>query len=103
MNFGLSNIEINKLRSAFYRIPSIEKVVVFGSRARGDFKYNSDIDLAIFGSDLTSSDLLELDIRIDELMMPYYVDLINAEVIDNERLEKFIHSEGQTLFELGNS
>ena len=42
----------------------VEKVILFGSRARGDFKERSDIDLAFYGGNSTNF-ILDVDELID--------------------------------------
>ena len=48
-NFGLSENSIRAIKDLFTRFPQIKLVKIFGSRAKGNFKPNSDIDLVFFG------------------------------------------------------
>ncbi len=99
MKFGLSNNNLVNLQSVIAQIPSIEQVLIFGSRARGDYRYNSDIDIALIGEHVSHSDQLKLMHLIDDLMMPYMVDVLRIASIRNERLIHLIHKEGKVLYQ----
>jgi predicted nucleotidyltransferase len=47
--FGLTETTIQKINGIFTRYPQVEKTVLYGSRAKGNFKNGSDIDLTLFG------------------------------------------------------
>lgn len=51
--FGLSNETVHDIHLVFQSYPNIQEVLIFGSRAKGDFKRNSDIDLAIKGENIS--------------------------------------------------
>ena len=57
LEIGLSDSEIQQVQSILGLFPHIEEVFLFGSRARGDYKRGSDIDLSIKGEELTREDL----------------------------------------------
>ena len=78
---------INKYESEF---------VIFGSRARGDYKKNSDIDIAIKGK---ISDKTEMKIRneFDMLEIPYTIDLVFVEKLEKKELLESIEKEGIKL------
>ncbi|MCX8482832.1 MAG: nucleotidyltransferase domain-containing protein, partial [Crocinitomicaceae bacterium] len=52
--FGLLENDMSEIVDVLSQFSSIEKAVLFGSRAKGNFKNGSDIDIAIFGNDLNS-------------------------------------------------
>jgi|TARA_R110001583_G_scaffold73737_1_gene205021 predicted nucleotidyltransferase len=86
--FGLSDINISKINSVFARFPSLNKVVIYGSRAKGNYKVGSDIDLMLFGDNFTHKDLLHISFELDELLTPYQFDLsIYSQVESNDLLE----------------
>jgi predicted nucleotidyltransferase len=79
-----------------------EKIVLFGSRARGDAGETSDIDIAIFGKDWTDQDLNGAKHLLDEeVRTPLKFDLINFYAIGNPRLKKNIETTGRVLYESG--
>ena len=53
MNIGLNQTEIKEILKTVIQFPEIEKTVVFGSRAKGNFKKGSDVDLAVKGKNIT--------------------------------------------------
>jgi len=74
--FGLKEQTIEKIRSVFACYPQVEKAVLYGSRAKGNFKRGSDIDLTLFGGeDLTMDVLYRIMSEADDLLLPYTIDL----------------------------
>ncbi|OHB35422.1 MAG: hypothetical protein A2Y09_08965 [Planctomycetes bacterium GWA2_39_15] len=74
--FGLKEITIQKICGVFAKYPPVEKAVLYGSRAKGNFKNGSDIDLTLFGGeDLTLEVLYRIMDEIDDLLLPYTFDL----------------------------
>ena len=45
MKFGLKEKTITDIQSVFATVPEIEKAIIYGSRAKGNFKNGSDIDI----------------------------------------------------------
>ena len=77
----------------------VTKAVIFGSRARGDYKKASDIDIALFGEELTHTINTKIFYRIDELYMPYKVDLINFNTLSKEnKIRDNILKEGVEIY-----
>jgi predicted nucleotidyltransferase len=52
VRYGLKDLDIQKIQSVFTQFPEIQKVIIYGSRAKGNFKMGSDIDLTIVGENL---------------------------------------------------
>ena len=77
MKFGLSDTVIKELQDVFRRHANIEKVLIFGSRSKGNFRAGSDIDLAIVGKGIDYSLLLTIQCEIDDLDMLYSIDLLD--------------------------
>lgn len=76
--YGLSNTVITDIGSVFYAYPNIDKVLIFGSRAKGNYSECSDIDLAIIGEHLLSFRMMmDINVRIEDLGLLYKVDLID--------------------------
>jgi type III restriction enzyme len=72
-NFGIAPLSVVRLRGVFERLPGIERVWIYGSRARGDHREDSDIDLAIDGD---PKSVTSASARIEELGLLYRVDLV---------------------------
>ena len=74
MKFGLSDTVIKELQDVFRRHANIEKVLIFGSRSKGNYRAGSDIDLAVIGKDIDYNLLLSILCEIDDLDLLYTVD-----------------------------
>lgn len=98
MKFGLSQPTIEMLKGVFAGFPQIEQVVIYGSRAKGCFREGSDIDLAIVAPSMSHSELMKLEDQIDNLMLPYEMDLALLHHIENSDLIDHIQRVGQTFF-----
>jgi predicted nucleotidyltransferase len=72
--FGLPDKTINLINEIFAGYSEIERVLIYGARARGDYRNGSDIDLAILG-DISVRDKIRIAGRIDDLPIPYMCDL----------------------------
>jgi predicted nucleotidyltransferase len=76
----------------------LEKVVLYGSRAKGTFKPNSDIDITIIGSQLNLSNLQQIETELDDLLLPYKIDISIYHHITNPDLIEHIARVGKVLF-----
>ncbi len=83
MNYGLKDNAIDQIRQVFARYPELEKVLLYGSRAKGNFKPGSDIDLTCIGEHLTQSILNKIENDIDDLLLPYTFDISILKHISN--------------------
>ena len=73
--YGLHEENINKINRVFSRYKSVEEVILYGSRAKGNFRPGSDIDLTIIGKNLSLRDLNKITLELDDLLMPYTFDV----------------------------
>ena len=73
----------------------VRKVILFGSRARGDFREKSDIDLAFKGGDFTR---FSIDVNEDTSTLLKF-DIINLDEKIQEELIESIQKEGRVLYE----
>jgi uncharacterized protein len=97
--FGLKEVTINKLISVFLQYPNIEKVLLYGSWAKGNYRNGSDIDLTLIGENISYSQLSKIDIEIDDLLLPYLVDLSIFSDIDNPDLIDHINRVGMVFYD----
>jgi predicted nucleotidyltransferase len=96
--FGLKRTLIEQINRVIGAYPEIERVVLYGSRAKGNYKPSSDIDLALIGDQLTELRLLELETRLDDLLLPYKLDLCRFHTLQNPSLIEHINRVGQEFF-----
>src|SRR5580693_1134968 len=98
MEFGLSDIVIERINNVFSKEPKIETVIIFGSRAKGNFKPGSDIDFALKGDGITHNDNLNISRMLDELNLPYLIDLINYNSITDKDVVEHIDRVGKVFY-----
>lgn len=94
MKYGLPDYAINKLKQIFKEDARISNVWLYGSRAVGNQKLSSDIDLCVEGLSLELKDLFSLENKIDYLNLPWKVDLSLKHQIDNPALLSHIQNVG---------
>jgi len=96
--FGLSPATLDKLNGVFSRHPAIDTVVIYGSRAKGNYRDGSDIDLSIKGGKIAFDELMQIEDQIDDLMLPYTVDLSQYDQIGNADLIAHIDRLGAEIY-----
>ena len=75
MQNGLKKETIEKISEIFKRYDEIEEIILYGSRAKGNFKPGSDIDLTLIGKGLNLTVLNKISLELDDLLLPYQIDL----------------------------
>jgi len=101
MNHGLTSETVDRIRSVLARFREVEKAVLYGSRAKGNYKRGSDIDLTLFGSGLNASILSQIDSALDDLLLPHKIDISifakisHSDLIDHIRRVGVVFDEKQ--------
>ncbi|CAN5464746.1 nucleotidyltransferase domain-containing protein [soil metagenome] len=98
MQFGLKDETIQKMNSIFKEFNSVDKVIIYGSRAKGNFRPGSDIDLTIEGKDLNLRSLSQISIKLDDLSLPYLLDLSIKNKITKQELLDHIERVGKVFY-----
>ncbi len=98
MKFGLSNKTIQAITDVFRQYPKIKKVILYGSRAKGTHKHSSDIDLTIISDSLEFNEFQQLQIALDDLMLPYIIDLSMYKDISHKELIDHIQRVGIVFY-----
>lgn len=96
-SFGLPQAVCERIVAVLRDYPEIDRVRVFGSRAKGNYRPASDIDLCLDAPTLSASRRLELENRLDDLLLPWKIDLLVREEIDNPALLEHIERVGVCL------
>ncbi|WP_031527704.1 nucleotidyltransferase family protein [Dyadobacter crusticola] len=99
MKYGLKESTIAAIQSVFIKYPGVKEVILYGSRAKGNFRNASDIDLMLVGESLTLSDLFKIETELDDLLLPYKIDLAVYHQIENKELVAHIDRVGVVFFE----
>jgi len=97
MKYGIADKLMQNIIQIFSKHIEIEKVIIFGSRAKGTYKNGSDIDLAIIG-DINIQNLNLISIELDNLESPYIFDLCNYNKINNLDLKEHIDRVGKEIY-----
>ena len=99
MKFGLKNEIIERVNSIFKRYSEVKKAIIYGSRAKGNYKTGSDIDLTLKGAELTLSKIFAIEMEIDDLLLPYTFDISIFDQISNSDLIDHIDRIGLVFYE----
>lgn len=99
MKFGLKQSTIDLINSVFKKYPAVEKVIIYGSRAMGNYKNGSDIDLTFIANTITDRDWRDISFDLDDLLTPYSFDLSILSKIDNPDLVDHIKRRGQVFYQ----
>ena len=99
MNHGLPEGSILAIRGILAGFPEVEKAVLYGSRAMGNFRRGSDIDLTLMGDRLNTTLLSRIDWALDDLLLPYKMDLSLFSQLRHPALLEHIRRVGVPLYE----
>lgn len=97
-NTGLSQADIQAIQQVLSRFPTIEEAILYGSRAKGNYRPGSDTDLTPKGASLDHQTLLDIEWQLQELPLPYKLDPSLPSQLDNLALIDHITRRGKTLY-----
>ncbi len=95
--FGIEQEIMDRILSVLKAEAKVESIILFGSRAKGTFQNGSDIDLAIKGINLSFDNLQNLRIALDELNLPWEIDLLHYDTITDPAVKEHIDRVGIKL------
>jgi predicted nucleotidyltransferase len=98
MLFGLSENTVLKINHVLQQYPAVERAVIYGSRAKGNFKSSSDIDITLKGK-LDLKILSDISLKLDDLLLPYKLDLSIYNHIASAELLNHIDRVGKVLWD----
>lgn len=96
--FGLTQETIDKIHSVFLKYPSVQKVMIYGSRAKGNYNNGSDIDLTFIGN-ISDKEWTGIHFALDDLLTPYSFDLSLFSEIESADLIDHVKRVGQIFYE----
>ena len=97
--FGLLDSDIAFLSNLFLNYTAIDEVIIFGSRAKGNYKNGSDIDLTLIGESLAYRIIGNIENDLDELYLPYTFDISIYHLLENDKLLDHIGWVGKVFYE----
>ena len=95
---GLSEQDVQSIREALRHFTKINEAILYGSRAKGNYRPGSDIDLTLKGNELSHRDLLDNELALDDLLLPYKIDLSLYHQLDNLQLIDHIDRVEKSLY-----
>lgn len=98
MPYGLSKENMTKIQSVLADFVEIDEAVLYGSRAKGNYKSGSDIDLALKGERLNLHILNTISLALDDLFLPWIFDLVIHHHIRDSALIDHIQRVGQVVY-----
>lgn len=99
LEFGLPQTTTRIIRRILAEVPAVEKAVIYGSRAKGNDRPGSDIDLTLYGQGLDLDMLGHIATALDESPIPYQVDLSLFDHIDHAGLRAHIERVGKVFYQ----
>ncbi len=97
--YGLLERDLYYIIETIKKHPEIERVVIFGSRAMGNFKKGSDVDLALVGKNVDSKTVSRLKDNLnEECPLPYFFDILSYNDIANKELKEHIDNLGKIIY-----
>jgi predicted nucleotidyltransferase len=99
MKYGLPERTLEQICTVLAQYPFVERAVLYGSRAKGNYKPGSDIDLTLYGTGLTSALCATIADALDDLLLPYGIDLSVFAELKHPELEAHIQRVGVVFFQ----
>lgn len=99
MKFGLDDNTISEIRAVFNQYPKVDGVLIYGSRAIGNYRPGSDIDLAVLGPQLTQSETLKIAADLEDLETLYRFDVLLYDKLKDNELKEHIDRVGQNFYQ----
>ncbi|MCP4450951.1 MAG: nucleotidyltransferase domain-containing protein [Planctomycetes bacterium] len=98
MPFGLIEDTVDKIQGVFAQYPQVTEAILYGSRAKGTHRNGSDIDLTLKGEGLDLTLINRISNAMDDLLLPYTLDLSIFSQIANPDLIEHIHRVGVVFY-----
>lgn len=102
MKYGIDKNVLDNIIKVFYKFEKVKEVILFGSRAKGNYRTGSDIDLVLKGKEIGVNDLVKIYVELDKLYLAYCFDLIIFEKINDSDLVDHINRVGISLYKQEN-
>ena len=96
--FGLTNDDLQSIVNVIKIYSQIDEAIIFGSRALNTYRKGSDIDIALKGKDISFVTITISGILNEESHLPYFFDVLDYSLIDNEDLKNHIDRVGRQIY-----
>jgi predicted nucleotidyltransferase len=98
--YGLNERDSQVIFEIFNKYSEVKDVILFGSRAKGNFHSGSDIDFAVRGR-VSAKIMRQIKSDFEDSSLPYNVDIVDMESLKNNALKEHINRVGKN-FEIAN-
>jgi len=98
-NTGLRQPDLDIVLSVLGEFPNVKEAIIFGSRAKGNFKNGSDVDIALKGENINLEIVSNISYRLnEETVLPYKFDVLDYQSINNSKLTEHINRIGISVY-----
>jgi len=95
---GLKYSDLDKIKLIFKQHLEIDMVIIYGSRAKGNYSTYSDIDITLIGAIINLTSQNKIENELDDLLLPYKFDVSNFHKIENLDLIEHIKRVGKVIY-----
>lgn len=101
-DLGLDKEEVKEIKEVIEKYAEVETAYIFGSRAKGNYKRGSDIDIAVKGKNITIDTIASLLNKLEEeTTLPYFFDVIHYDTCSTKELVEHIDRVGVCIYKKG--
>jgi len=98
-NRGLLQPDLDIVLSVLGEFPNVKEAIIFGSRAKGNFRNGSDVDIALKGENINLEIVTNISYRLNkETILPYKFDVLDYQNINNSKLTEHINRKGISFY-----
>ena len=99
IDLGLRQQDLDLVVSVLSTFPTLSEAIVFGSRAKGNYRMGSDVDIALKGENLNLDVINTISFLLnEETTLPYKFDVLNYHSIKNDELLAHINRVGVSIY-----
>lgn len=98
MKFGLDENTISAICNVFDKYPEIKVAIIYGSRAKGNYREGSDIDITLKGKGVSDEICSKVWLDLDDLNTPYLIDLSVYDKLSSDSLIEHIDRVGKVFY-----
>lgn len=98
--FGLEEHDVSTIKNILKEYPEVLEAYIFGSRAKGNFKLGSDVDIAVKGNNISFRTISSINSKLnEETPLPYHFDILNYNSLTNLELLNHIDRMGKKFYD----
>ena len=99
--FGLQENDVSTIITILKEYPEVLEAYIFGSRAKGNFKEGSDVDIAVKGKNISFRTISSINSKLnEETPLPYHFDILNYNTLTNFELLNHIDRMGKKFYDI---